>query len=254
MNVRIVMPATFTTHSHQHHLQDACSPPEAVPFPPAAENALLRISRIAARGKLPLTAFADMPARTPQQPCDVTTAARQRLGKIYPVLSATQEAAVAYIFSKQWPQLPQTHARYDHGHQHDHDDHCSKAHGPLRKRIHNLERAVLRRIPHDKARILAALAFRGTALLFCPGDDIAAIGLQLYSAFGGSSGHTHIHDEPKATLPRRPRIDFEYNNAIISLPIDAAVPHASLPDTPSAHMLRDHTNDPGQLPQPETAL
>jgi len=53
-------------------------------------------------------------------------------------------------------------------------------------------------------RFLVAL-LRALSLVFCPGDDIAAIGLQLY---GSVSGHAEVDThETKAILPNPVRVE-----------------------------------------------
>ncbi len=251
------MTETFTRHHHhvqeapEHHNHSCEHSAELQPFPAAAENVLLRLSQDALSGKLPNHMdSASLPPGTNSEQDEIITATRDRLGDAYPRLSADQEVAVHAAFGSLCSQLPKSHPRYDHSPDHAPDDHCGKTHGPLRRRMHDLEHAIVGLIPQQKARVATAVAFRAIAFLFCPGDDIAAIGLQAYSSFSGHGHHVHEHDEPSAILPRRPSIDFKHKKATIRLPIDVPIPHKELPDTPEAAVIKVHADDPRQQSAP----
>lgn len=217
--------------------------PEALPS--AAETLLLELAHQARAGKLeasglPVSELAELEERYD------LSAVKARLGPILPALTFAQEAAAIQAFDEHYYSLPTDHPRHNHAHHgHDHDDGCGKTHGPVRRALEAFERGVLGRIRSQRLRLVAAMAFRGSSLALCPGDDIAAIGLQMYGAFSGHTGHDHAHQEHVAILPRRPRIQFESNTAY--LPLDAPVRHNELPHTPAGDLIREHVADP-ELP------
>ncbi|HKX73340.1 MAG TPA: hypothetical protein VJM32_04970 [Candidatus Saccharimonadales bacterium] len=242
-------------HSHSHHGHDHHDD-SAEAFAPAAENLLLGLAGRAQAGRLDLTELPGIDELAEIEAHYDIANIKARLGDAYPALGFGQEAAVIAAFAQNYAELPTEHARYAHDHHdnHEHHDGCGKTHGPIRKAMESFERKVLGRIRNQRVRMVAAAAFRGSSLILCPGDDLAAIGLQVYGAFTGHTGHDHEHAEHQAILPRRPRIDFGKGTAIISLPLDTPLPHGELPHTPAGDLVRGMTLDP-EPPQllPESA-
>lgn len=189
-------------HAHDH----------AQPFPVAAENLLLDLARRARASKLEALADGEING-------DISEI-KARLGDAYPALSASQEAGVAAAFAAEGDGLPTTHPRFEHSHAHHDDEGCTKTHGPMRRVFDSFEHAVLGRVRNHRVKLVAALAFRGSALAICPGDDIAAIGLQLYGAFTGHTGHEHITAEQQAILPRKPYIVLRMGELSLDAPLD----------------------------------
>jgi hypothetical protein len=229
-------------HIHHDHHNHAHEHGEA--FGPAAENLLLQLALRARAGDLRVHDMPDIGeiAKLEEQ-FDIKNI-KARLGDAYPDIGFLGEAAVIVQFAGQAHELPTSHSRYDHSH--GADDGCGKTHGPVRRTLETIEQKVLGRIRSRRIKLVAAAAFRGSSLVLCPGDDLAAIGLQLYGAFSGHTGHDeHRHEEHKAILPGRPRIDFAKGTAVISsLPLDVAMPHDNMPDTPAGRIWRERTSDP----------
>lgn len=198
-------------HTHEHH----------EPFAPAAESLLLDLATQARAGTLPVPDGLDFDeVAALEQQYDIKNI-KARLGDAYPNLDPLGEAAVAIAFAERVGALPATHGRYDHSHGHG-DDGCGKTHGPVRRAMDTFEHKVLGRIRNQRVRLVAAAAFRGSSLILCPGDDLAAIGLQLYGAFTGHTGHdTHgDHAEHQAILPRRPYVTTRMGRICIDSPLD----------------------------------
>lgn len=63
------------------------------------------------------------------------------------------------------------------------------------------------RLKNKRVALVAAAAIRAGSLFFCPGDDIAAIGLQVYSSIGGNVTHEEGHHEENGILPSPVRIE-----------------------------------------------
>lgn len=198
----------------------------ATPLPAAAETCLLALAKKAET--LPsLRAELDIEYLLKVDQSYGLADARSRLGDLYPKLNSSQTMAVAQAYEAAYDDLPISHPRYaplhaasDHDHEHSHDA-CDRIHGPLRKAFAKFEHRVLGRIDNHRARKIAAAAFRASALLFCPGDDIAALGLQLYAPFGSHTAeHSHRHEEPMAILPNRPYVVLEQNGLITKVPLD----------------------------------
>jgi hypothetical protein len=224
----------------RHKTHDLHTPPEALPS--ATETLLLEFARRAQAGTLEAPGLSVSALAELEERYDLP-AVKARLGLALPALTFAQEAAAIQAFGEHYHSLPTDHPRHSHAHHgHDQDDGCGKTHGPVRRALEAFERGVLCRIRSKRLRLVAAMAFRGSSLALCPGDDIAAIGLQMYGAFSGHTGHDHAHQEHKAILPRRPRIQFESNMAY--LPLDAPVRHNELPHTPAGDLIREHTLDP----------
>lgn len=238
-------------HHHDHHTHES-----AEPFAPAAENLLLDIALHVRAGEVRLSEMPDIGEIAELEERHDIKNLRARLGDAYPELGFMGEAAVISAYAGQASELPVSHPRYNHADDHEHDDGCGKAHGPIRKAMESFERKVLGRIRNQRVRLVAAMAFRGSSLILCPGDDLAAIGLQVYGAFSGNAGHDdHGHAEHVAILPRGPRIDLAKGTAVISsLPLDIPVRHADMPDTPEHKAWKERTLDPElppRQPKPE---
>lgn len=234
-------------HSHDHNHHHHHSHETGEPFAPAAENLLLELAMQARDGSLYVRDMPDIgELHTLEEQFDIKNM-RARLGDAYPDLGFMGEAAVIAAFARQADTLPTSHPRYDHSH--GEDDGCGKTHGPVRRTLDTFEQKVLGKIRNQRVRLVAAAAFRGSSLILCPGDDLAAIGLQLYGAFSGHTGHDeHTHAEHMAILPGRPRIDMAKGTAVItSLPLDVAVRHNEMPDTDPARAWRERTADPEPL-------
>jgi hypothetical protein len=240
-------------HTHSHHDHDHHDDSDEA-FAPAAENLLLDLAGRAQAGRLHVTELPGIDELAEVEAHYDITNIKARLGDAYPALGFAQEAAVIAAFAQGYAELPTEHARYAHDHHEDHERHdgCGKTHGPIRKAMESVERKVLGRIRNQRVRMVAAAAFRGSSLILCPGDDLAAIGLQVYGAFTGHTGHDHEHAEHQAILPRRPRIDFGKGTAIISLPLDTPLPHSELPHTPAGDLVRGMTLDPESPLLPES--
>lgn len=234
-------------HIHDHgHIHERHEP-----FAPAAENLLLDLALQANTGNLDVPDGADLDQLAKLEEQHNIKKIKARLGDAYPEVGIMGEAAVILAFAERADALPASHPRYNHSHGHEGDG-CGKTHGPVRRTLDTIEQKVLGRIRNQRVKLVAAAAFRGSSLILCPGDDLAAIGLQLYGAFSGQASHDeHTHAEHKAVLPGRPRIDFGKGTAFISLPLDTPVTHAELPDTPAGRMVRERTHDP-EPPQPKT--
>lgn len=201
---------TSTTHHTAHNHQEV--------LPVFAETCLLNIAnRIKHCG-------ADDPHDLP----DIATVARldtqyniaairARLGSAYPQLDFVQEAAAIMAFGNSYDKLPTMHPRFSHAHDHEHGHGhghhtCGKMHGPIRRALETIEHKTLGHIRNRRAQLVAAMAFRASSLFICPGDDIAAIGLQTYSAFAShdhSHHQEHNHSDMPAILPRRPQLAKE---------------------------------------------
>ncbi|HYG83347.1 MAG TPA: hypothetical protein VD907_00530 [Verrucomicrobiae bacterium] len=141
---------------------------------------------------------------------------RHRVGDAYPQLTPEQDAAVVVRFANIYRDIeeaygpetkatPQSEAVHDH-HHHDHDhDNCGHNHGIVHEKLGRFESYALSRIGSERAKQMAAVAFRATSLLFCPGDDIAAIGLQIYGSVSGEA-HGHNEGQHQAILPNQSRV------------------------------------------------
>ena len=130
---------------------------------------------------------------------------RARLGEAYPQLTPEQDAAVVVRYANLCSNTEIGHLPTDQ-HNHDVHDDCGHNHGIAHKKLGKIERLTLGRLTSKRAQKLAAIAFRAISLLFCPGDDIAAIGLQIY---GSVSGEVHDHGQAhEAILPGATRIEL----------------------------------------------
>jgi hypothetical protein len=154
-------------------------------------------------------------------------AARQRLGHQAAGMAIGQQHLVSQLFEDHYPALPRTEEHH-HAHGHDHGP-CGKRHGPLQRLVERIEHGTLTRVKHRRAKMAAALIFRAGLFTMCPGDDIAAIGLQTYSSIAGhhqEHDHHEAHPESQAILPRRPRVvvDLEAGYADVDMPRPEPVP------------------------------
>ena len=93
---------------------------------------------------------------------------------------------------------------YDQGHAHSHE--CGHSHGVIKERLGTMEQRALR-LKNKRIALVAAAAIRAGSLFFCPGDDIAAIGLQLYSSIDGNVSHEEAHHDEYGVLPSPVRIE-----------------------------------------------
>lgn len=200
----------------------------ATPLPTAAETCLLALAKKAQT--LPsVRAELDIEYLLKVDQSYGLADARSRLGDLYPKLNSRQTMAVAQAYEAAYDSLPTSHPRYaplhdhdEHSHGHGHDG-CDRIHGPVRKTFAKFEHRVLGKINNHQARKFAAAAFRASALLFCPGDDIAALGLQLYAPFSShTTEHSHRHEEPMAILPSRPYVVLERDGVITKVPLDGS--------------------------------
>jgi hypothetical protein len=145
----------------------------------------------------------------------------------------------------------------EHAHSHDHD--CNHNHGLVKRNVEKIEHAIVNKISNKRAQALTGAALRGMSFLFCPGDDLAAIGLQMYAAASGHAGNEHEHHtEHKAILSRRPRIAFATNTTrgrkfvSAELPLDVPFYHSDIPDS-SAGNVKRHIEDIKQIQKEEMA-
>lgn len=191
------------------------------PLPVFSETRLLELAKRAQHRELyPLEKMPDTATVAEiEKECGIADI-RHRLGSAYPRLDFAQEAMVIMAFHEEYDQLPTSHPRFSHVHDEEHHHHnCGKSHGPIRRIMETLERKTLGKIRSRRIKTLAAMAFRASSLIVCPGDDIVAIGLQTYSAFANQGhvqeqnndhGHNnHGHQNMFAILPRRPEIQTE---------------------------------------------
>ncbi|HWZ66017.1 MAG TPA: hypothetical protein VNX65_04505, partial [Patescibacteria group bacterium] len=232
-------------HNHEGHTSD-----EEQAFPPYEENLFISLAKQARAGLLetpPDVSVEEIEELARRYRIDDIL---ERLGEREPPLKFGHYASTVLAFASGYHQLPPPPTRYEHD-EHHHDVHndshdCGKIHGPVRRWLDRLESEMLSRIPNRRVQAMAAIALRLCSLSICPGDDIAAVGMQVYSAASGSSHEGERpegKEEEKAVLPRRPRIDFEANKAY--LPLDVVVSHEELPNTKFGDELRDITNDNG---------
>lgn len=131
--------------------------------------------------------------------------ARKRLGPTLPKLTRSQLKLVYTLFAGEFSQhLAAQHVQPDpqhiQPHAHDHG-HCCKRHGPLRRLLTRAENALKGKLRHSNFNRIAALLLRGCSLICCPGDDIAAIGLQVYGSISGHVSESHGHTDMLAILP-----------------------------------------------------
>lgn len=198
MSPELLAPASCD-HDHQGHQHN--------PFPPAEEDLYMKL--VGGAGEQAPEVTAAVPHAIEHRIADI----QARLPRQWSILSPAVSTRVAQGFAAQYESLPTSHPLFEHQHSHDgdhQDSHsCGKVHGPLRRRFDALEAKVLDRISHRTAKAVAAAVFRLSALTVCPGDDIAAIGLQVHSAMAGHHEAEHGHHEEQAILPRKIRIEAE---------------------------------------------
>jgi len=201
------------THPHDtDYTPEVCSHTHETsePFPPLEENLYISLSRIVMRDKQP-----HHEAPVDEQNLEQLVTVEARLGDRWSKqMTTAQRAKVATLLSQQRSELPTSHPLFEQ--QHAHSSHtvegghsCGKLHGPLRRRFDALEAKVIGRISNHTAKAVAAAVFRLSALTVCPGDDIAAIGLQIHSAVAGHHEAEHSHHDEQAILPRSVRIETD---------------------------------------------
>ena len=95
---------------------------------------------------------------------------------------------------------------HDHSHHHSHSHECGHSHGAVVERLGAMEQRALR-LKNKRVALVAAAAIRAGSLFFCPGDDIAAIGLQVYSSIDGNVTHEEGRHEEGGILPSPVRIE-----------------------------------------------
>ena len=96
---------------------------------------------------------------------------------------------------------------YTHTHsQHAHSHECGHSHGVIKERMDTLEQRAMK-LKNRRVALVAVAAIRAGSLFFCPGDDIAAIGLQVYSSIDGNITHEHSDHDESAVLPPPVRIE-----------------------------------------------
>jgi hypothetical protein len=235
-----------TPHLHEHEHEAETS----LAFPADAENLLFTLVDELRRGELSPRYDSTAGEVEALEERYGLRDVFQRLGARAPDVGPAEYAALARAFADRYESLPVTYVRYEHAHNgHDHEGHdCGKIHGPLRRRLDNLEEKALGKIGSRRARTLAAAAFRLGALAFCPGDDILAVGAQTYGAVSGHVGNGGRHEE-LALLPKRPQLDFELEEgqrrAKVSLPLDAPAAHSDIPATRAGDALRTRVADDG---------
>lgn len=100
--------------------------------------------------------------------------------------------------------MESTHFHGEHHHAHSHE--CGHSHGMVKERLDSIEQRALR-LKNKRVALVAAAAIRAGSLFFCPGDDIAAIGLQVYSSIDGHATHEEGHHEENGILPPPVRIE-----------------------------------------------
>lgn len=196
--------------------------------------------RLADQARTPLINGVPIPA-APEEPAAMRDT-RQRLGQRAPVLNKNQEEFVRHAFAAHHEHLPQREQSQHHGHDH---GGCGKRHGPLQRLFEKVEHTAISRVKQQRAKVAVALLFRAGLFTMCPGDDIAAIGLQVYgSVAGGQQEHheEHSHDEVYAVLPRRPRltVDLDNGRAVVDLPLDNAALPSQLPQNSIGDAVREH--------------
>ncbi|HET9411583.1 MAG TPA: hypothetical protein VFO38_01945 [Candidatus Saccharimonadales bacterium] len=166
-----------------------------------AETLLLDVARTTVKR----TNFQPAPATSPHHAESILYArkARKRLGPVLPNLTRSQLKLTYTLFACEFsrhiatqrtkpnPQYIQTHA---HGR-------CCKRHGPLRWLLTQAETTVQGKLRRSNINRIAALLLRAGSLVCCPGDDIAAIGLQVYGSISGHVSESHGHTDMLAILP-----------------------------------------------------
>ena len=192
MNTELSMASACEHHHTEHH----------DPFPPAEEDLYM---------DLVINAKSTSGAVAPGEPAGPEVAQRiqdiqARLPRRWSSLTHTESNHVIGAFAAQYQSLPTSHPLFEHHHNHDKEHQnghsCGKMHGPIRRRFDALETRVLGRISNRTAKAVAAAVFRLSALTVCPGDDIAAIGLQIHGAIAGHHETEHGHHEEQAILPK----------------------------------------------------
>lgn len=235
-------------HEHEHHHGHDLDPQDDGVLALHAEDLYLRL--------------ADQ-ARTSLMTNVVTSAAeesetlrntKQRLGERVPRLDEQQQRLVNRAFTANYDTLPRREEEHHHGHDH---GGCGKRHGPLQRLLEKAEHTTISRLKHRRAKVAVGMLFRAGLFTMCPGDDIAAIGLQVYdSVAGGQQEHhaEHEHAEVYAVLPRRPRltVDLDAGKARVDLPLDNAVSHKQLPRNAVGNAVRNIIDDAPQVePSPK---
>ncbi len=175
-----------------------------------------------------------------------------RLSIDHPALSPAENAALVAAFAERYDTLPRP-ATHEHTHQHSGSHHdCGKAHGPLRRQLDKLETKTLGKIRNKTIQALAAAAFRCSALVFCPGDDLLAIGAQVYGSVSGhTEGHNDQHHEEQAVLPRRPRIEVDLTAKKVRMRRGALDTDPSPPEADTCSPIEDRSprERPEEKPQ-----
>lgn len=213
-----VTPEEPQNHHNSHHYEHHHGAHEHThPFPPEEENLLLSLSDQWNNATLPIGQRLEADQVLALEKQYGITDIESRLGRRILPRQARGYTTVLQVFAEQHSSLPTTHPLFDHdSHAHSHSSahegahNCGKAHGPVRRRLDKLESTVLGRIGNKRVHAIAAAAFRLSALTLCPGDDIMAIGAQVYGSISGhvDSHGSHDHEE-QAILPARPRIEIE---------------------------------------------
>lgn len=203
---------THHTHDHHHHDSDVAGDGMLALH---AEDLYLQLAR-SPQLKASVPVNADGPV-----PYDLT-ALKQRLGSKAPDLSEAQEQVVATNFADRFADLPRSEYHEHQGHAHAGDG-CGKRHGPIRRTLERMEHGALAKVRGQRAKLAVALLFRAGFFTMCPGDDIAAIGLQVYGSVSGQQQehhHEESHPEANAVLPARPRIELKRGKALVRLPLE----------------------------------
>jgi hypothetical protein len=207
-----------------------------------------------------LTAYAAGQARKIKITQDLLSDIETRLGSNFcgRFASLTDAQKLAFIerFEAANDTLPYRHPRHKYADKHHHDHSHDEIHscrtvvpGIGTRAVSWLEANLAKRTASKTLRTALALGSRAVLFAFCPGDDLAALGMQTIGALKGhTERHGHQHQEVPGVLPGRPRIDFEIGKAVISLPADVPVRHDELPDTPAGKILREHTLNPEASP------
>lgn len=165
----------------------------------AKELLLLDIARAARGRRIDPAKLGGEPRIAESEIAFDIAATRARLGCIYPCLTPEHDAAVILVFAKRYKK-PCLHAHGDsHAHHHGGRS-CSKG-GPVHRLMRRLERKILTAIGDRKGHQIVAVLLRGWALLFCPGDDLTSMAMQVYGSISGQGEHSrHIE---QAILPPR---------------------------------------------------
>lgn len=237
-------------HSHEHHNDHSDNSQDDGVLALHAEDLYLNLAD-QARTSL-MTGVTASAAEEPK----VLHATKQRLGERAPRLNVQQQQLVNRAFVTNYATLPRREEEHHHGHDH---GGCGKRHGPLQRLFEKVEHTAVSRLKHQRAKVAVGLLFRAGLFTMCPGDDIAAIGLQVYGSVAGTQQENHAeheHAEVYAVLPRRPRltVDLEAGKARVDLPLDNAISHKQLPRNALGNTVRGIIDDVPQVEQAHQPL